>query len=199
MGQCLCVGNGPGDKEIEMATETKRRANAVMAQRWLDGRLVTSIAGHPDVMFDPAKASATNRARAMNFGWQQRIADAGAVEKADKEGAIRTPIELNQMRYARITALVGHYESGTEDWAMRATGGGVDAGLTIQAIMRWRECTLDEANGLVDALATKREVDRTAALRLFAGTKQVADAIAAIRAERATVDGDDLLSELESE
>lgn len=178
-----------------MSETTKRRANAAMAQAWVDGKLETRIAGHPAVVFDPAKASATNRARAMAFGWQQRIADAGAVER-EKDGVIRTPVEMNQLRYSRIAALVAHYESGTEEWRTRVAAAD-DGGLTIQAIMRWRGVGVDEANALVASVAEKRGIDRAAALRVFAGTKQVSEAMAAIRAERATVDGDDLLAEIE--
>ena len=182
-----------------MSETTKRRANATMDQKWLDGRLLTTVAGHPAIVFDPGKASATNRARAMAFGWQQRLADAGAVERTDREGVIRTDVEMNQLRYARIAALAAHYESGTEDWRLQPTReAGVDAGLTLMAIMRWRGIDVDAANALVDGLATKREITRAEALRAFAQAKQVAEAMAAIKAERASVDAEDLCAEIEA-
>lgn len=182
--------------------ETRKRANNTLRQKWVDGSLITEVLLAGNVLgsatLDVEKVSATNRARFMKFGVQQRIADGGAVEREVERGGEkirRTDAEMAQMRLERVTALVNHYSTGTEEWALRVAAAGVDAGLTIMAIMAWKACDVTAANAYVDNLAAKRGIERVEALRLFAGTKQVADEMAKIRAARATVDGDDLIDE----
>lgn len=183
-----------------MATERK---NGVMTQRWLDGRLETVVhgtsGGDVSIVFDPARASATNRARAMAFGWQQRLADAGAIETTDAYGNEVPAAQRADQRANRLTALRDHYETGTEEWRLvsRAATGAPDAGLTILAMIRAGLASdANGANGMVAGIAAKRGIDRSAALRLWAGSDRVAAAIAEIKAERAPVSAADLEAEL---
>jgi hypothetical protein len=100
---------------------------------------------------------------------------------------------------ARMEAIARHMESGTAEWTMRASGGGSgpDAGLIVQAMVQSGIATdVDDANAKLAALATKRGIERKEALRLFGQTKQVLDAIAAIKAARSSVNAEDLLSEI---
>jgi len=181
-----------------MATERK---NATMAQRWVDGKLETTIIGASGgdavIVFDPNKASAANRARAMGFGWQQRLADAGAIESTDKDGNPIPAPQRADRRLARITALRDHYESGSDVWEVRARAeGGVDAGLTILAMIRAGfAADVEAANGMIERGAAKRGIERAAMLRVWAGADKIVAAVAAIKAERSTVDADDLAAE----
>jgi hypothetical protein len=179
----------------------KRKVNTTITHRVIEGKMEFTVHGGVNlapIVFDPGKASATNRARAMLHGWIQRVSDGGAIERADKEGNLRSKEELAAMRHARMLAIVNHYEAGTDDWTIRPVAQGVDAGMTIQGIIRAGLATdVDGANGLVERLATKRGIDRTASLRLWAASDKVARAIAEIRAERASGNAEELLAEIE--
>lgn len=99
-----------------------------------------------------------------------------------------------------MKAMVEHYMSGAPEWNRPRTaggGGGRDTtGIVLQAMARvWPD---RDAEAMVGQLAEKRGIDRKAALKMFADTREVTAAMAAIRAERATVDADELLGELDA-
>jgi hypothetical protein len=145
---------------------------------------------HPDVF---------KRAAAVGMA-QVRIIDAAAIQRADGNGGVRTEAEMLELKRERMASLIEHYMSGTSEWTKgRAAGGGAikEAGITLAAMSRvWpgRDC-----EELVAGVMAKRGVERKAALALFASTKEVAAAIAAIKAERATVSADSLLAEMDEE
>jgi len=148
--------------------------------------------------FTVANASATVQARAMVHGFIQRISDGGAISRDPETGLPATP----ETKFNRMKRIAEFYEAGADEWAIRAQVGqrGPDAGLILTAMCRTvAKGSIDEANRLVDALATKRNVDRAAALREWANTDAVLKAIAEIKAERAPKGADDLLAELTAE
>ena len=141
------------------------------------------------------------RAAAVGMA-QVRIVDAAAIGRADADGRIRSREEMVRLKRNAIVELVAHYNSGAAEWTKpRAAGGGVgrEAGLTIAGIARAFGCDAGRAEEIIAGTMSKRGLDRKAALALWRGTEKVATALAAIRAERATVagDADALLAELD--
>lgn len=181
--------------------QTTRKSNSTITHAVVEGKIEFTIIGAGKVVFDPAKVSATNRARFMTHGMIQRISDGGAIERADKDGNIRSAAEMARMRLERMTAIAEHYMSGSDEWNIRtAVPKGVDAGLVVRAIIRaGLAADVDAANGLIDRMAAKREIERAASLRIWADSDKVARAIAEIRAEAATTDADALVAELGEE
>lgn len=180
--------------------QTKAKSNSVVTHRLLEtGELEFRVKMGADQFqtftFDRTKASAANRVHAELHGWIQRIADKAAILRDPETGLAATP----ETKFNRMKELAEHYETGSAEWSPKrsASEGGADAGLIITAMTRaLTGGDIDKANTLVQGLADKRAIDRKAALREWAKTKQVADAIAQIRAERATGNADDLIGEI---
>lgn len=69
------------------------------------------------IEFDCLNMSEANRKRAVPFGMGHRLGDMAAIPKSEANGFRVT----DAMRRAEIEAGIAHYESGTEDWNLRAT------------------------------------------------------------------------------
>ncbi len=95
--------------------------------------------------------------------------------------------------------LVAHYETGTEEWAMRSGGGG-GTSITLQAVARVRGCTYEEAEASVARYAESHyKGDTKAALAFLRTGAKVGEAILAIRAAnqpKPAIDADNALTEL---
>lgn len=181
-----------------MSKTDKKRANSIITVSRFDNKLTFAFTGVGQFVFDPDRCSAENRARAMIHGFEQRIRDAAALSVDRDTGKSATP----QEKFDAAKRISDHLTSGATEWNLKvAASSGVDAGLTLMAIMRVFKKTLDEAETVLAATMTKKEIDRTAALKLWAGSKQVAAAILAIKSERlqSTEDADDLLDEIMGE
>ena len=104
------------------------------------------------------------------------------------------------LKREKMEALIQHYESGTTEWRVKRAAGGAGrdtSGITLQAMQRvWPD---KDCEALAWRMEQKRGISRREAYAEFAKTRQVAEAIAAIKAERATVDSDDLLAEMEED
>jgi hypothetical protein len=186
-----------------MAEKSTDRANAVVVYRELDDgtdRIEVSCVGHGQKkIFDPRKVSAACTARATKQGFKTRIINAAAISR-DETGKAATPGD----KYDRIVAVIDHLESGTDDWEMRVAAAQTEGGLVLLGMVRASLAADTEAAAtLVEALMAKRGVEKAEALKAFAGTVEVAEAVAAIRAERAaeaakkaTMSAGDLLDEL---
>jgi hypothetical protein len=165
-------------------------------------RVTFNIRGADPLVLDMTKLHPDIIRRAACAGMAQvRIIDAAAVQRADGEGGVRSDAEMLRIKRERMGALIEHYMTGTSEWsAKRSTSGagggaGKEAGLTLAAMGRvWPERDCEE---LVAGVMAKRGIERKAALALFAGTKEVAAAMAVIKSERASVSADRLLAEIE--
>lgn len=162
-------------------------------------KVTFEILGAPDLVLDMTKLHPDVIKRAACVGMAQvRIIDAAAVSRADADGNVRTAAEMLTLKRERMEALVAHYMTGTAEWTQkRASGSGAKdtSGLTLQAMRRvWPD---KDCEGLAFKLEQKRRITRKEAYAEFAKTKEVAAAIAAIKAERATVSADDLLGEMD--
>ncbi len=163
-------------------------------------KVTFEMRGMADLVLDMSKLHPDIIKRAACVGMAQvRIIDAAAVSRADADGNVRSAGEMLTLKRERMEALVAHYTTGTSEWSQkRAAGGGGTkdtSGITLQAMLRvWPD---KDCEGLAFKLETKRGISRKEAYAEFAKTKEVAAAIAAIKAERATVSADDLLDEME--
>lgn len=178
-----------------MSKTDKKRANSIITVSRFDNKLTFAFAGVGQFVFDPDKVSAENRARAMMHGFEQRIRDAAALSVDRDTGKSATA----QEKHDAALRIAEHLMSGATEWNLRpAASPGVDAGLTLQAIMRALGKTLDEAEALIAATCTKRGVERAGALKIWADAKQVAQAILDIKRERAAggADAADLEAEM---
>jgi hypothetical protein len=187
----------PPDTEHEMSKTDKKRVNSIITVTRFDNKLTFAFAGVGQFVFDPDTCSAENRARAMIHGFEQRIRDAAALSVDRDTGKSATA----QAKFEAAKRISDHLTSGATEWNLKAAAStGVDAGLTLLAIMRVYGKTLDEAEAIIASTMVKRELDRTAALKLWASSDKVAKAILDIKRERldATTDSDDLLDEIES-
>jgi hypothetical protein len=159
-----------------------------------------NIRGAQPLILDMMKLHPDIIRRAACAGMAQvRIIDAAAVARSDGAGGVRSDAEMLELKRERMAALIDHYMTGTDEWTIkRSAGGGVpkESGLTLAAMKRvWPD---RDPEDLITGIMTKRMIDKKAALALFAKTKEVAAAMAAIKAERATVSADDLLDELDA-
>jgi hypothetical protein len=179
--------------------QSKAKSNSVITHALgADGMLTFTVLGAGSFTVDPARLSDAMRQRAAIHGIIQRVSDGGAMSRNPDTGQPATPAD----KMARMQAIADHLQGGGDEWAMRAAGGakGPDAGLTIMGMIRsGLAADVDAANGLIERLAAKREIDRTAALKVWADSDRVAKAIAEIRAERAKGNAADLLAELADE
>ena len=191
-------GGPRGTRPKGSIMQTKPKSNSIITHSIReDGIIEFRVIGAGVIEFDPDKMSEAMGQRAALHGVIQRVSDGGAMSRNPDNGRPATPAE----KFARMQAIAEHMMSGTDQWKMVvATGGGTDGGLTVMALIRAGFAdSVDAANALVDKLALKRGVDRKAALAEWASTKEVASAIADIRASRAKGDANALLDEIEGE
>ena len=176
-----------------------QQINPIVAE---DGMSVEfQLRGLPSLKFDLRKVSEINRNRAAAVGFSDvRIVNAAAISRNAPDGSVRSPAEMLKLKREKMEALIQHYESGTTEWRVKRASGGTTrdtSGITLQAMQRvWPD---KDCEALAGQLEQKRGISRREAYAEFAKTKQVAEAIAAIKAERATVDSDDLLAEMEDD
>ncbi len=166
-----------------------------------DFNIVTfEIKGQPSLILNMSKLHPDVVRRAACVGMAQvRIIDAAAVSRADSDGTIRTSSEMLELKRSKMADLIDHYMTGTSEWnRKRAAGGGASkdvSGITLQAMKRvWPD---KDCEGLAFRMEQKRGISRREAYAVFAQTREVAAAIAAIKSERSNVSADDLLAEMD--
>lgn len=184
-------------------TNEKRKGNSVVTVTYEDdGRMTIDVLGAGVVVFDKTRASQDCRLHAEDHGWEQRLRDAAAISRDEDTGKPATP----QDKYERVKALAEYYMSGATEWARVGHGGG-GRSITVEAIARLKGVEYDQAEVFVaefaktgkDGKGVAFAGDTKKALAFLRDGKRVMEAIAAIRAERATapkVDADAALEEL---
>jgi hypothetical protein len=182
--------------------QTKPKANSVVTHSMQDGKIVFNVLGAGSFTFDLDKASAENRARAMVHGFVQRISDGAARLRDTKTGQSAQPSE----KLAMMQRIAEHYMSGAIEWRLTEAAPakrGVDAGLVIMAMIRALAGVGDvEAAEAIFAkqVALGKFPNRDAAIKAWSESRQVADAMKVILAERAAaqanLDADAMLAEL---
>lgn len=197
--------------ETKLTTdEPKRRANSAYLFTEQDGKMVFDFGAIGKATFDPDKASAQNRARAMKHGFKQRIIDAAALS-ADAATGKTSPAE----KLAEMIRVIEHLESGSTEWNLTAKAGGGSVSYVTRALVRLGTfagvdvSTPDKANAYVKSIADSTD-PKFAPMKfggqvgkvrdwLAARSKTVMAMIETIKAEEAQnlpeVDADALLEE----
>lgn len=175
------------------------KKNAVVGTTIEGGVITLTVPGFPAIVVDSEGLHPNIQLGAMMRGLKQRLENAAAIERDRETGKPATPEE----KYNAIRALADWVTKGDSWEAPRASGksGGrkFNIGEVVMAIMRAAGVGLDEANRRIDGLAEKRGITREEAAKVWAFTKDVAVAMAEIRAESAPAGADELLAELEGE
>ena len=96
-----------------------------------------------------SRVSAAVRAMATIHGFKQRIADAAAIPRDTATGKPASPAD----KFAAMRALVEHYESGSEEWSIRKSGGG---GQSTGLLRRAMAAFLIDRHAMSEADARKR-------------------------------------------
>lgn len=100
---------------------TKAKSNSVITHDMDNNGINFHIAGMPTLSLWFDKVSGSNQKRAMIHGFVQRISDAAAISRNPETGKPATA----QEKYDAMARLVNHYESGSTEWRIAGTGGGV--------------------------------------------------------------------------
>src|SRR5258708_13605633 len=163
---------------MEAQMQSKAKTNSVITTS-LDekGNPTWQVLGvEKPITLHLGKVAQSMRARAEVHGWFQRGSDGAALSRDQVTGKPASA----QDKYEAIAELVAHYETGTEQWAMRSAGGG-GTSITLQAVARVRGCTYEEAEASVARYAESHyKGDTKAALAFLRTGAKVGEAILAI-------------------
>lgn len=155
----------------------------------VEGSTITfTVADAGELTLDMGKLAKEILIRATIHGLVQRVSDGAALSRDAKTGKPASPAD----KLAAMTAIVEHYESGTNQWRMTGNGqGGSRGSLLLEALM---ELTPDATR---EELVTKMK-DWTAAQKKAVGLNpKVKVILDRLEAERyASIDTDDLLADL---
>ena len=192
---------------VGFATERKQRSNSAYVFAVKEGKLTWTFPEIGTLVFDPDKASAINRARAMVFGFKQRINDAAALD-ADASGKVDP-----KAKFAEMERMIAHYEAGGDDWTLKpqadkGAGSMVTQALVALGTYQGRDVSdTEKANAFVKAVAEapklkaqlKGEMAKARGW-LEANSKQIREKIAELKAAQApAVDADAELEALMGE
>ena len=152
---------------IGNVAEMKFRANSDHKADWVNGKLHFWFRDGTSKVFDPALVHRANRTQAEFHGWEQRLNDAMAVEhekypnKPDRDAEKRR----------RLTGLIEHYHSGSEDWNIKRAAGAPrdNRGIIVQALMEHFGTDLDGVERRLTVGMTKRNCSRDDLLDALAG------------------------------
>jgi hypothetical protein len=178
--------------------QTKLKVNSVITHERLEsGAIRFNVRGAGFVDFNLQKVHAANRDYAALHGFIQRISDGAAMSRDSTNGAPASPAD----KLAAMERLVEHYESGSDQWRLTATGEGGGRSITVEAIAQVQSVDYDTAYARVEAFAAKRfEGDTKKALAFFRDSEKVRTAMDAIKASRVgapKIDADAALNELQ--
>lgn len=182
-----------------MTKQTERKS---IIQARVDGdTIVFDVKGAGELRLDMKKVHPDVATRAMHHGFIQRVSDKAAIARNTDNGQPATPQEkLEAMR-----AVVDHFMSGTAEWNIkRAEGagrksGGLD-GIALAAVAEVTGKAIDEVRAIVKAGAESKGTTPAlylAAVSSAAKVKPVLERMREEAAQRADLDGDELLEGLE--
>src|SRR5260221_3835029 len=158
--------------------QSKAKTNSVIVTSLVEGNPTWTVLGvEKPITLHLDRVAQSMRERAEVHGWFQHGSDGAA---RSRDATTGKPASA-QDKYDSILELVNHYETGTEEWAMRSGGGG-GTSITLQAVARVRGCTYEEAEASVARYAESHyKGDTKAALAFFRTGAKVGEAIIAIR------------------
>lgn len=183
----------------------RKKVNSIVLSGWnAEGtQMWFYVSGHKRETFNRLKAHEKCNIYAMLEGWTDRLVDAAAVGKSDKDGNLIPDKRRFQLMHDRMCALRDHYETGTDQWNLRqrtVSTPDMRDEWTRQAIgeaYKWDSETVEKK---LAAQSTKRNIPLKTLLESYRTTEGMVRAIyVRIRdaAETASGDGGELLDELE--
>lgn len=166
-----------------MTTERKLKSNSVTQHVFQhDGNILFRVPGVGEAVLRVGDVSLENRHKAMLEGFVKRIINMAAISRNTDTGASATPAE----KWARMQTAIEHYNSGSLMWAMKvASSAPDDAGLVVQALMRVKSVTIEQANALIEAMMAKHTLERKDVLANLRKNPAIVKAMGEIRAEHA--------------
>lgn len=146
------------------------------------------------------RVHSANVAYAALHGMKQRCVDNSAINRADKDGKVRSPAEQARLREEALVTMIEHYESGTERWNLREPGKSgarkpaIDTDLVIRAAVAVKGGAVSYADMRTYLMrrATAAGCGLDAIAASLANDPKVAAAIAEIRraeADTSLIDG----------
>ena len=141
------------------------------------------------------KVHSANVAYAALHGMKQRCVDNSALNRADKDGKVRSPEEQARLREEALVAMIQHYESGVERWNLREPGAGgarkpgIDVDIVIRAAVAVKGGAVSYADmrAYLMRRATAAGCGLDAIAMSLANDPKVAAAIAEIRRAEADI------------
>lgn len=177
--------------------QTKAKVNSIITHERLEsGAIRFSVKGAGFVDFNLSKVSPENRDYAAIHGFIQRISDGAAMSRDPRDGSAASPAD----KLAAMERIVEHYESGSAEWRLQASGEGGGRSITVEAIAKVKGLEYDAAYVQVEAYAARHfEGDTKKALAFFRDAPKVREAMDQIKASRLTapkIDADKALEDL---
>jgi hypothetical protein len=170
---------------------------------WDDNGCTVTVLNHTPRRLVWAAVSDAVKIRCARLGMQQvRLSDKCAIERKQKDGTILSVAEVLDLKDKGLGILIDHYNTGSAEYeAPRMPAGERESPLTLEAMVRVYGGTTLENEDRIRKLANIRKIEFADARRVFAGSKDVAAAVLAIKTERleatpAAVDAMGLLAEL---
>ena len=120
----------------------------IMKKQIIGSKVKFEFEGEADYIFDTTACAPAMREYAELHGWEQRLGDAAAISRKQKDGTVITVTEA--MRRAEVVALGTYYTGGATAWN---AGRAATESPAIQAIATRKGITYAEADALVRALA----------------------------------------------
>lgn len=180
----------------------KQRANSAYIFNLKDGKLCWNYPGIGELVLDPDKVSAVNRARFIVHGMKQRVNDAAALD-AGADGKVDP-----QAKYDEMKRMIEHLESGTDEWNLRASAAAGPASFVTQALVALGTyqgvdvSDTEKANAFVKRVADLPKFKLNGEMGkarkwLEANSKIIREKIAELRAaQEPSIDADEALAEL---
>lgn len=183
-------------------TKQTERKSVITTALSDDKRVITfNVKDAGALTLDLGKVHPDVATRAMIHGFIQRVSDKAAIARNTDTGLPVSPAE----KFEAMRAMVDHFMSGTAEWNIkRAEGagrksGGLD-GIAIEAVAEATGKTAAEVRDIIKAGSEAKKVTPAvylAALSNAAKVKPILERMREEAAERAELDGDDLLEGLE--
>lgn len=148
-----------------------------------DAVVIFRVAGERDLRLPVADLAPEVMTRAMIHGLVQKVSDAAAIPRDVNTGRSATSEEKRAAMATVVETLLGG------EWNRRAPAGATSEALTVRAIARVKQCTVDVARAAWDRLSAEEKKALRANARILA-------AVAEIRAEDGGPAGDDVLDSL---
>ena len=134
------------------------------------GTVTFTAADGDQLVFRAENAHPGMRAYAEFHGWKQRLSDTAALSRNNETGRSATDSE----RMREIRRLAAYYESGADNWSVRASGEARETGgLVLRAVAAIQGVSVEEMRERLTAKAEKLETTERKLLNQLAKSPAV--------------------------